>query len=114
MTYWKDKKMEEEEFMEFIESDNIEDYCMKDTPYATRNQNGVVTFFDTVEEAIADFIGYEGYRLDIEINSAVIYIHRDELPVISKAKPGSLAYDNPSASVSYEAKVVVSRKQNEQ
>ena len=28
MTYWKDKEMEEE---------YMEDYCMKDTPYATRN-----------------------------------------------------------------------------
>ena len=97
-----------------MEEEYMEDYCMKDTPYATRNQNGVVTFFDSVEEAITDFIGYEGYRLDIEINGAVIYIHRDELPVISKAKPGSLAYDNPSASVSYEAKIIVARKQNEQ
>jgi len=38
-----------------------EEYLMKDTPYSTRNQNSVITYFDTVEEAIADFIGYEGY-----------------------------------------------------
>jgi hypothetical protein len=87
-----------------------EEYLMKDTPYATRNQNGVVTFFDTVEEAIADFIGYEGYRLDIEVNGIVVFIYRDELPLMSKAQPGSLAYDNPSKRVSYEAKVVVERK----
>jgi hypothetical protein len=29
---------------------------------------------------------------------------------MSKAQPGSLAYDNPSKRVSYEAKVVVERK----
>jgi hypothetical protein len=87
-----------------------EEYLMKDTPYATRNQNGVVTFFDTVEEAMADFIGYEGYRLDIEVNGATVYIYRDELPVMSKAEPGSLAYDNPSKRVRYEAIVVVERK----
>lgn len=83
--------------------------CMKDTPFSTRNQNSVITFFDTVEEAIADFIGYEGYRLDIEIDGAIVHIRRDELPLISEAKPGSLAYDNPSKMISYEATVIVQR-----
>lgn len=88
----------------------MEEYeWLKDTPYSTRNQNSVITFFDTVEEAVADFIGYEGYRLDIEINGAMIHIRRDELPLISEAKPGSLAYDNPSSMVSYEATVIVQR-----
>ena len=69
----------------------------------------MITFFDTVEEAIADFIGYEGYRLDIEIDGAIVHIRRDELPLISEAKPGSLAYDNPSKMISYEATVIVQR-----
>jgi hypothetical protein len=86
-----------------------EEYLMKDTPYSTRNQNGITTFFDTAEEAIKDFIGYEGYRLSIKLDSSIIYIHRDELPTIPKAEPGSLAYDNPSARNTYEAKVIVER-----
>ena len=87
-----------------------EEYLMKDTPYSTRNQNGVITFFDTADEAIADFIGYEGYRLSIKIEGATIYIHRDELPNVPKAQPGSLAYDNPSARNTYDAYVVVEKR----
>ena len=90
--------------------DEIPDgYLMEDTPYSTRKQNGVITFFDTAEEAIKDFIGYEGYRLSIKLDSSTICIHRDELPNIPKAEPGSLAYDNPSARNTYEAKVIVER-----
>lgn len=83
---------------------------MQDTPYSTRNQNGVVTFFNTAEEAFADFMGYDGYRLDIEINGANIHIYRDELPVAKNSQPGSLAYMNPSKYVEYESKIVVNRK----
>ena len=90
----------------------MEEYeeCMKDTPYSTRNQNSVITYFDTIEEAIADFIGYEGYRLDIEIDDVIVHIHRDELPIIPKAEPGSISYNNPSARNIYEANVTVARK----
>jgi hypothetical protein len=87
-----------------------EEYFMKDTPYATRNQNGVVTFFDTVEEAVADFIGYNGYRLDIEIDGAYVYFYRDELPIVKDLKPGSLIHMNPSKYIDYESKIVVNRK----
>jgi hypothetical protein len=93
-----------------MEEYEMSEYCMKDTPYSTRNQNGVITFFDTADEAIADFIGYEGYRLSIKIEGATIHIHRDELPVIPNAQPGSLAYANPSARNSYEAKVIVEKR----
>ena len=88
----------------------MEEYFMEDTPYSTRDQNGVITFFNTVEEAIANFAGYEGYRLSIKVNDMTIYIHRDELPVISNAKPGSLAYSNPSSRIEYEAKVIVEKR----
>ena len=85
-----------------------EDY-MDDGPYSTRNQNGVITYFDKLEDAMNDFMGYDGYRISIKLDSSTIYIHRDELPMIPKAKPGSLAYDNPSARNTYEAKVIVER-----
>ena len=85
-----------------------EDY-MDYGPYSTRNQNGVITYFDKLEDAMNDFMGYDGYRISIKLDSSTIYIHRDELPMIPKAKPGSLAYDNPSARNTYEAKVIVER-----
>ena len=87
------------------------EFLMEDTPYSTRNQNGVVTFFDTFEEALIDFLGYNGYRLDIEIDGANVHFYRDELPVAKNSQPGSLAYMNPSKYVEYESKVVVDRKQ---
>ena len=83
---------------------------MEDTPYSTRDQNGVITFFDTADKAIANFISYEGYRLSIKIEAATIHMYRDELPVISNAKQGSLAYSNPSARIEYEAKIIVEKK----
>lgn len=87
----------------------MEEYMMEDTAYSTRNQNGVITYFDKLEDAMNDFMGYDGYRISIKLDSSTIYIHRDELPVIPKAKPGSLAYDNPSARNEYEAKLIVER-----
>jgi hypothetical protein len=91
----------------------MEEYLLEDTPYSTRNQNGVITFFNTAEEAFSDFIKYDGYRVSIEVEGAVIYIHRDELPLIPTAKPGSLAYANPSARNIYEAKVIIEKRSSE-
>ena len=89
-----------------------EEYFMKDTPYSTRNQNGVITFFNSFEEALNDFLGYEGYRLSINNDNNEIHFYRDELPEIVNAQPGSLAYDNPSNRISYMSKIILQRKNN--
>ena len=93
-----------------MENEIPEEYLMKDTPYSTRNQNGVITLFDSFEEALTDFLGYEGYRLSVTTNTNEVHIYRDELPEMNNAQPGSLAYDNPSGRVTYMSQIVLQRK----
>ena len=87
----------------------MEELFMQDTDYSVRDQNGMITFFDTADQAVANFIGYEGYRLSIKVEGATVYFYRDELPIIPNCKPGSLADANPSARNEYEAKIIVTR-----
>lgn len=96
-----------------MENEIPEEYLMEDTPYSTRNQNGLTTFFNTVEEAITDFIGYEGYRLSIKIKGSDVHFYRDELPVIPEEIPGSLSWFNPSARNEYQSKIIVEAQLNE-
>lgn len=86
-----------------MENDEIENQGN----YSTRSQYGVVKYFKTFEEALSDFLDYEGYRLDIKIDGAYIFFHRDELPLNVKAEPGSLAYEDPTRNIKYEAKLTV-------
>lgn len=70
--------------------------------YSTRNQEGTITFFETIEEAINDFCGYLGYRLSISFDNKTLHIHRDDLPKI----PKDLTFFNPSKH--YEALIILS------
>lgn len=81
----------------------------EETNYSTRDQNGQIVYFDTIEEAIKNFVSYDGYRLSIKIENSYIYIYRDELPVIPKEIPGEMSWFNPSARNEYEAKIIVER-----
>lgn len=87
-----------------------ESWLMKSTNYYTRDQNGIVTFFDTIEEAIANFISYEGYRLSIETDEAITTIRREELPMIPEYEKGSLTDMDISRRKQYESIVEVVRK----
>lgn len=92
---------------EFFNDDDIwrEDFFIEETPYCTRDQNGVIVYHKTIEDAVANFMSYDGYRLSIETDNFSLFIHRDELPIIPNAKPGSIAFDGPIGIISYDAKV---------
>lgn len=81
----------------------------EETPYSTRNQNGQIKYFKTIEEALIDFFESEGYRLSIITPEKQMHFYREELPDLPKSKPGSIGYDNPSANITYNAKIMVQR-----
>lgn len=83
---------------------------VKETPYSTRNQDGQIKYFDSIEEALSDFIGDTGYRLSIEIPGNNVHIYRDELPEIEDHKPGSLGYEIQHKQITYVAAVRVNRQ----
>jgi hypothetical protein len=76
------------------------------TNYYTRNQDGQIFYFQTFEQALADFLSYNGYRISVETEFGSFHLHRDELPIIPNAEPGSLAYHNPELSKRYQALVL--------
>ena len=86
-----------------------EDFFLEETSYSTRDQNGVITYYKTIEEAVEAFAGYDGYRLSIDVGTFTILIHRDELPEIPNALPGSISFDDPSALKKYQATVHIYR-----
>jgi hypothetical protein len=77
--------------------------------YGTRSQDGIVTEYDSLEDAMKAFAGYDGYRLTLHLDDIEINIHRDELPLIDKI---SMAYvDSKTTNYnSYNSKVTISRK----
>lgn len=75
--------------------------------YHTRNQNGIVKYYDNIDEAMKDFLSYEGYRLGIDMGDNVIYIFREELPEMPKGEPGSLSYSDPTRRIVYNSKITV-------
>lgn len=77
--------------------------------YGTRSQDGIVTEYDSLEDAIKAFASYEGYRLTLHLDDIELNIHRDELPLINKT---SMAFaDSKTVNYnSYDAKVTISRK----
>lgn len=88
---------------------NDEFMYQKESNYSTRNHFGLIKFFETIEEAISDFLEYEGYRLSITIMNKTVHFYRDELPELNKAKPGSIGYANPTAMIEYTAKIMVQK-----
>lgn len=79
----------------------------EETNYSTRNQDGEIKYFQTIEEALEDFASYLGYRLSVIINGMSIHIHREELPDLPNAKPGSLAWENPTFVKRYQALLTI-------
>jgi hypothetical protein len=73
--------------------------------YYTRNQDGAVFYFETFEQALEDFLSYNGYRLSVETEFGSFHLHRDELPITPNNDPNSLGYYNPEFSKRYEALV---------
>ena len=90
-------------------NENNEFIVEEETNYSTRNQFGLVSYFKTIEEALIDFLEYEGYRLSICFEDKLVHFYRDELPELGKAKPGSMAYENPTRTIEYTAKVMVQK-----
>lgn len=90
-------------------NENNEFIVEEETNYSTRNQFGLVSYFKTIEEALIDFLEYEGYRLSICFEDKSVHFYRDELPELGKAKPGSMAYENPTKMIEYAAKVMVQK-----
>jgi hypothetical protein len=90
-------------------NENNEFIVEEETNYSTRNQFGLVSYFKTIEEALVDFLEYEGYRLSIVFGDKSVHFYRDELPELGKAKPGSMAYENPTRTIEYTAKVMVQK-----
>jgi hypothetical protein len=88
---------------------NNEFMFQEETNYSTRNQFGLVSYFKTIEEALIDFLEYEGYRLSIVFKDKSVHFYRDELPELNKSKPGSMAYENPTRTIEYTAKVMVQK-----
>ena len=88
---------------------NNEFMFQEETNYSTRNQFGVISYFKTIEEALINFLEYEGYRLSITLKDKSVHFYRDELPELNKAKPGSMAYENPTNIIEYTAKVMVQK-----
>lgn len=68
----------------------------EETNYSTRDQNGQIVYFETIEEAIKSFVSYDGYRLSIVTDEFSLYIFRDELPELTDYQPGSIGYSNPA------------------
>lgn len=50
------------------------------TQFYTRDQNGQISEFNCIEDALESFLSYDGYRLDILTKDVGIFIRRDELP----------------------------------
>lgn len=67
----------------------------------TRNVYGQVTEYDSLEEAIKDFVAYEGYRLSFTTDDLSIHIHRDELPLAPMNEDIEPLYRTYEAKVSY-------------
>lgn len=81
----------------------------EDYKYHTRNRIGVINWYDNIDDALTDFLSYDGYRLGIESNGDTVYFFRDELPNLPNFKPGSLGYENPSKDIEYNSKVLLQR-----
>lgn len=96
---------------EFFDDEEMwkEDFFLEETSYSTRNQNGVINYYKTIEQAVEAFAGYDGYRLSIDVGSFIIHIHRDELPEIPEAIPGSIGFDDPSAINKYQGTISIYR-----
>jgi hypothetical protein len=90
-----------------MEMNEDEMMFQEETNYSTRNQDGEIKYFQTIEEALEDFASYLGYRLSVIINGMSIHIHREELPDLPNAKPGSLAWENPTFVKRYQALLTI-------
>lgn len=92
-----------------MKMDNNENMSIEETNYSTRNQFGVISYFETIEEALIDFLEYEGYRLSIIFGDKSVHLYRDELPTLNKAKPESIGYADPTRMIEYIAKIMVQK-----
>jgi hypothetical protein len=77
-------------------SDNMEISC--------RNTDGVVYYFDSLEDALNNFISYDGYRLSLVSRDISFHVYREELPSIPKN------FDFDRQSKQYDSKVIVSTR----
>lgn len=80
---------------------------LEETSYSTRNQTGVIKYFNTFEEALQDFLDYEGYRLDVTLDNCYFFLYRDELPELPEAEEGSLRFEDPTSTISYVSKIMI-------
>jgi hypothetical protein len=86
---------------------NNEHLFQEETNYSTRDQFGMINYFETFEKALESFLSYEGYRLSIIFEDKSVHFYRDELPELNKAKLGSIGYSNPEKRIEYTAKISV-------
>jgi hypothetical protein len=67
----------------------------------TRNVHGVVTEYDSIEEALKDFTSYYGYRLSFSTDELTLHIHRDELPLVPMNENMEQLFKTYEAKISY-------------
>lgn len=60
---------------------NVSIYC--------RDVNGQTIDFDDLEEALRNFMSYEGYRISFQVNDFAVHVHREPLPKLYPEKPNS-------------------------
>ena len=73
--------------------------------FYTRNVYGQVAEHNSIEEAIKNFVAYEGYRLSIATDELDLHIHRDELPLIPMSEQIQATYKTYEAKVSYAERI---------
>lgn len=78
----------------------------KDVEISCRNTDGIVYEFESLYDAINNFLSYEGYRVSMVSKDFSFHLYRDELPMITKG------FDLGSDSKKYEARVVCFQKVN--
>lgn len=67
----------------------------------TRNVHGIISEYEDLEEALKDFVSYEGYRLSFTTDELSIHFHRDELPLIPMNEEMESTYRTYEAKISY-------------
>lgn len=67
----------------------------------TRNVYGQITEHYSLEEALKEFVAYEGYRLSFSTDELSLHIHRDELPLMPMNEQMEATYRTYEAKVSY-------------
>jgi len=79
------------------------------TEFYTRNQYGQIEEHDSIEQAVKEFLSYDGYRLDIAIEDTILFISRDELPNIEKS---FVAESSTNYRLKYDARIDIHKVVN--